>query len=103
MSKDNRKTVNNKNRKSSKNTSFGRLMLSLVILGVVILLFINYALPLVKKEATHVAAEKAVDVITKNADKIAVVTDHGIAEQGTHDELMAKQGQYFKLRTVQGE
>ena len=71
MSKDNRKTVNNKNRKSRKNTGFGRLMLSLVILGVVILLFINYALPLVKKEATHVAAEKAVDVITKNADKIA--------------------------------
>ena len=39
----------------------------------------------------------------KNADKIAVVTDHGIAEQGTHDELMAKKGEYYRLRTVQGE
>ncbi|BDC94758.1 ABC transporter ATP-binding protein [Treponema bryantii] len=39
----------------------------------------------------------------KNADKIAVVTDHGIAEQGTHDELMAKRGEYYKLRTVQEE
>lgn len=39
----------------------------------------------------------------KNADKIAVITDHGVAEQGTHEELMAKQGEYYKLRTVQGE
>ena len=39
----------------------------------------------------------------KNADKIAVVTDHGIAEQGSHEELMAKGGEYYKLRTVQEE
>ena len=39
----------------------------------------------------------------KNADKIAVVTDHGIAEQGTHEELMAKKGEYYRLRTVQEE
>ena len=39
----------------------------------------------------------------KNADKIAVVNDHGIVEQGTHDELMKKQGEYYKLRTVQEE
>lgn len=37
----------------------------------------------------------------KNADKIAVVTDHGIAEQGTHDELMEKRGEYYRLCTVQ--
>ena len=37
----------------------------------------------------------------KNADKIAVVTDHGIAEQGTHEELMSKQGEYYRLSTVQ--
>ena len=71
MSKDNRKTVNTKNGKPSKNTGFGRLMFSLVVLGVVILLFINYALPLLKKEAAHVAAEKTVDIITKNPEKIA--------------------------------
>ena len=37
----------------------------------------------------------------KNADKIAVVNDHGIVEQGTHDELMKKQGEYYRLRTAQ--
>ena len=39
----------------------------------------------------------------KNADKIAVVNDHGIVEQGTHEELMAKQGEYYKLRAAQEE
>ena len=37
----------------------------------------------------------------KNADKIAVVNDHGIVELGTHDELMAKQGEYYKLQSAQ--
>ncbi|MCR4953983.1 MAG: ABC transporter ATP-binding protein/permease [Treponema sp.] len=37
----------------------------------------------------------------KNADKIAVVNDHGIVEMGTHDELMAKRGEYYKLRAAQ--
>lgn len=39
----------------------------------------------------------------KNADKIAVVNDHGIVEMGTHNELMAKQGEYYKLRMAQSE
>ena len=34
----------------------------------------------------------------KNADKIAVVNDHGIVEMGTHDELMEKRGEYYKLQ-----
>ncbi|MCR4939313.1 MAG: ABC transporter ATP-binding protein/permease [Treponemataceae bacterium] len=37
----------------------------------------------------------------KNADRIAVVNDHGISETGSHDELMAKQGEYYSLRTAQ--
>ena len=37
----------------------------------------------------------------KNADKIAVVNDHGIVELGTHEELMAKQGEYYKLQSAQ--
>lgn len=37
----------------------------------------------------------------KNADKIAVVNDHGIVELGTHDELMAKHGEYYKLQSAQ--
>ena len=37
----------------------------------------------------------------KNADKIAVVNDHGIVELGTHEELMAKHGEYYKLQSAQ--
>ena len=37
----------------------------------------------------------------KNADKIAVVDDKGIAELGTHEELMKKRGEYFALRMAQ--
>ena len=37
----------------------------------------------------------------KNADKIAVVNEHGIVELGNHDELMAKKGEYYKLRIAQ--
>lgn len=37
----------------------------------------------------------------KNADTIAVVNDHGIVEQGTHEELMSKQGEYYKLQSAQ--
>ena len=56
---------------------------------------------LAKGRTTLVIAHRLSTI--KKADKIAVVTDHGIAEQGTHDELMAKKGEYFKLRTVQEE
>ncbi len=71
MSKNIRKKVNNISGKASKNSAFGRLMFSIVVLGVVLLLFINYALPLLKKEVSHIAAEKTVDMITKNPEKIA--------------------------------
>ena len=54
---------------------------------------------LAKGRTTLVIAHRLSTI--KNADKIAVVTDHGIAEQGTHDELMEKRGEYYKLRTVQ--
>ncbi len=37
----------------------------------------------------------------KNANKIAVVNEHGIVEQGTHDELMAKKGEYYMLQQGQ--
>ena len=56
---------------------------------------------LAKGRTTLVIAHRLSTV--KNADKIAVVTDHGIAEQGTHEELMEKRGEYYRLRTVQDE
>lgn len=37
----------------------------------------------------------------KNADCIAVVKDKGIVEMGNHQELMEKQGEYFRLSQVQ--
>ncbi len=37
----------------------------------------------------------------KNADEIVVIGDSGIIEQGTHDELIAKDGEYRKLYEYQ--
>ena len=37
----------------------------------------------------------------KNCDKIRYISDGGIQECGTHDELMAKKGAYYKLYTAQ--
>lgn len=39
----------------------------------------------------------------KNATKILVLTDNGIEEQGSHDELMAKKGIYYNLYNSYGE
>ncbi|WII40136.1 ABC transporter ATP-binding protein [Paenibacillus thiaminolyticus] len=37
----------------------------------------------------------------KNADRIVVVTEQGITEQGKHDELLAAQGIYYRLHQAQ--
>lgn len=37
----------------------------------------------------------------KNCDKIMYIDDKGIAECGTHDQLIAKKGEYYKLYTAQ--
>lgn len=37
----------------------------------------------------------------KNCDKIMFISDKGITEAGTHDELMAKKGDYYKLCMAQ--
>ena len=71
MSKDNRKKVNTKPQKPSKNTTFGKVMITIIILGIVFLLFYNFVLPKVKKGVSHFAAEKTVEVITQNAEKVA--------------------------------
>ena len=71
MSKNNRKKVYKNRDRVGKNGAFGKFMLSIIILGIVILLFINVALPIIKEEAKSKIAEKTVDVITDNVDKIA--------------------------------
>ena len=38
-----------------------------------------------------------------NADRIIVLGDHNVAEDGTHAELMAKKGQYYNYYTKQTE
>ncbi len=71
MSKNNRKKVYTKSRKQDKSGTFGRLMVSIIVLGVVVLLFINYALPIIKEQTKKVVADKTVDAVTENIDKIA--------------------------------
>lgn len=39
----------------------------------------------------------------KNCDKIMYISNKGITECGTHDELIAKRGDYYKLYTAQHE
>ena len=39
----------------------------------------------------------------READRIAVIDDHKIAEIGTHNELIEKKGVYYKLVTAQLE
>ena len=37
----------------------------------------------------------------RNCDKIMYIDNGGIMESGTHDELMAKKGHYYKQYTAQ--
>lgn len=71
MSKNNRKKVYKNGANAGKNSTFGRIMISIIIVGIVILLFINFALPMLKKKVADVAAEKTVEIISENIDKIA--------------------------------
>ena len=54
---------------------------------------------LAKNRTTLVIAHRLATI--KNADRIFVVTKNGIEEQGTHDELLAKNGLFARLHHVQ--
>lgn len=56
---------------------------------------------LVKDRTTIVIAHRLSTI--KKADQILVIEDGSIAEQGTHDELIDKEGRYFDLYTYQAK
>ena len=56
---------------------------------------------LAKNRTTFVIAHRLSTI--KNAQKILVLTEEGIAEEGTHEQLMEKDGVYRKLYMMQFE
>lgn len=56
---------------------------------------------LAKNRTTFVIAHRLSTI--KNAEKILVLTDEGIGEEGTHEELLKKKGIYEKLYRMQFE
>ena len=55
---------------------------------------------LAKNRTTLVIAQRLSTI--RNAKRILVLTEDGIAEEGTHDELMAKNGVYANFYHIQG-
>ncbi len=54
---------------------------------------------LAKNRTTFVIAHRLSTI--KNAERILVLTDHGVAESGTHEELICRDGIYKKLYEMQ--
>ena len=63
---------------------------------------IQNSLKLLVKGRTTLSIAHRLSTITK-CDKIMYINDGGITECGTHDELMAKRGDYYHLYTAQIE
>ena len=57
---------------------------------------IKQALDVIIKEKTAFIVAHRLSTI-RNADRILYISDKGIAEQGTHEELMEKKGLYYAL------
>jgi ATP-binding cassette subfamily B protein len=57
-------------------------------------------LELTKGRTTIVIAHRLSTV--RHADRIIVLTENGVGEEGSHDALMAKDGLYASLYRVQG-
>lgn len=54
---------------------------------------------LVKDRTTLIVAHRLSTI--RNADKIAVIGEGGLIEYGSYDELMAKKGEFYKLKSLQ--
>ena len=52
-----------------------------------------------KGRTTFVIAHRLSTI--SHADRIVVLADGKIVEEGNHDELLASRGEYFKLHTLQ--
>ncbi len=65
----------NKNEKNGKNpgknSTFEKIMIGVIIAGIIIFVFINFAWPKLSKKTKEVAADKTVEVIVQNADKVS--------------------------------
>lgn len=59
----------------------------------------NALTELSKDRTTLIIAHRLATI--KNADRIVVVTENGIAEEGSHDELVEKGGIFASLHRVQ--
>ena len=66
----------------------------------------NESEKVVQESLETLAADRTTFVIAhrlstiRNAERILVLTEDGIAESGTHKELMEKQGVYYKLYNI---
>ena len=61
---------------------------------------ITKAIDLVTKDRTTIMVAHRISTI-KNCDKIVLIKDHINYEEGTHNELMKKKGEYYKLYSSQ--
>jgi len=61
---------------------------------------IQHALDELSKGRTTLVIAHRLSTI-KNADEILVLTEHGITEQGTHEDLLEKKGLYYTLYQAQ--
>ncbi len=61
---------------------------------------IERALKIATKNRTTIMVAHRISTV-KNCDKIVLIKDHKNYEEGTHEELMAKKGAYYKLYKTQ--
>ena len=63
-------------------------------------MFIQKSLDILMKNRTTFVIAHRLSTI-RQADEILVIEQGAIAERGTHDQLIAKEGRYYELYTYQ--
>lgn len=67
----------------------------------------NYSESIIQRSVTELSKNRTTFIIAhrlatiRNAGRIIVLTENGIEEQGTHDQLIAKKGAYYNLYNSQ--